>query len=241
MIIDDFSNYQIDWLTSHNDIEFSKEEEDLIVRFIKDTAEMYQRENQCEDCISRKDILEAIETWDKFGVNAEQKLIRWNDHYVPYVHLDDVRHAIANMPPVTPSYNSVKSELTPRTNLAETSQDCISRNELLSRIDAERKHLLDIKMDGAEHVIVHHARRIIEDMPTVKPQQRWIPVSERLPEDYIHVLCQFTLGGMGECYLAHGAFHVVGGLVMTCNEVIAWMPLPERYEIPEQTFGCAED
>lgn len=60
--------------------------------------------------------------------------------------------------------------------------------------------------------------------------QRWIPVSERLPEDYIHVLCQFTLNGMGECYLAHGVFHVVGGLVMTCNEVIAWMPLPEPYK-----------
>jgi len=61
-------------------------------------------------------------------------------------------------------------------------------------------------------------------------QTRWIPVSERLPDDYIHVLCQFTLGGMGECYLAHGVFHVVGGLVMTCNEVIAWMPLPEPYK-----------
>ena len=64
--------------------------------------------------------------------------------------------------------------------------------------------------------------------------QRWISVSERLPEDYIHVLCQFTLGGMGECYLAHGVFHVVGGLVMTCNEVIAWMPLPEPYAESEE-------
>lgn len=62
----------------------------------------------------------------------------------------------------------------------------------------------------------------------------WIPVSERLPEDYIHVLCQFTLGGMGECYLAHGVFHVVGGLVMTCNEVIAWMPLPQAYTESEE-------
>ena len=60
--------------------------------------------------------------------------------------------------------------------------------------------------------------------------QRWIPCSERLPEEYIHVLCQFTLNGMGECYLAHGVFHVVGGLVMTCNEVIAWQPLPEPYK-----------
>lgn len=50
-------------------------------------------------------------------------------------------------------------------------EDCISRTELLSRIDEERKHLLDIKMDGAEHVIVHHARRIIEDMPSVTPME----------------------------------------------------------------------
>ena len=63
----------------------------------------------------------------------------------------------------------------------------------------------------------------------LEEQTRWIPVSERLPEDNIHVLCQFYLGGMGECYLAHGMFHVVGGVVMTCNEVIAWMPLPQPY------------
>lgn len=67
---------------------------------------------------------------------------------------------------------------------------------------------------------------------TIQPQ-KWIPCSERLPEDNIHVLCQFTLSGMGECYLAHGVFHVVGGLVMNCNEVIAWMPLPKPYEPQE--------
>lgn len=49
-------------------------------------------------------------------------------------------------------------------------EDAISRTELLRRIDAERNHLLDVKMDGAEHIIVHHARRIIEDMPSVTPK-----------------------------------------------------------------------
>ena len=56
-------------------------------------------------------------------------------------------------------------------------EDCISRTKLLERIDEERKHLLDLKMDGAEHILVHHARRIIEDMPSVKPQRpkgKWI-------------------------------------------------------------------
>lgn len=54
----------------------------------------------------------------------------------------------------------------------EPCEDCISRTELLSRIDAERKYLLNFKMDGAEHIIVHHARRIIEDMPPVTPQPK---------------------------------------------------------------------
>ena len=69
-------------------------------------------------------------------------------------------------------------EQQPRTNFAETSQDCISRERLLARIDEERKHLLDLKMDGAEHIIVHHARRIIEDMPSARPQSKrgkWMP------------------------------------------------------------------
>ena len=77
-------------------------------------------------------------------------------------------------------------------------------------------------------------RRALMEMPPVTPKAEWIPCSERLPEDNIHVLCQFTLNGMGECYLAHGVFHVVGGLVMTCNEVIAWMPLPQPYTESEE-------
>lgn len=59
----------------------------------------------------------------------------------------------------------------------EQSEDCISRTELLAKIDEERKHLLDLKMDGAEHIVVHHARRIIEDMPSATPQPKrgkWI-------------------------------------------------------------------
>ena len=45
-------------------------------------------------------------------------------------------------------------------------EDCISREEALRLIDEERQHLLRLNMDGAEHIIVHYARRIIEDMPS---------------------------------------------------------------------------
>lgn len=59
----------------------------------------------------------------------------------------------------------------------EKCEDCISRAEALRLIDEERQHLLRLNMDGAEHIIVHHARRIIEDMPAVTPQPKrgkWI-------------------------------------------------------------------
>ena len=79
----------------------------------------------CEDCISRADTLDAIETWDKFGVNTEQKLIRWQDHYVPYVHLDDVRNAIANMPSVIPQQKVGRwiDVIDEKTEITETHHD----------------------------------------------------------------------------------------------------------------------
>jgi hypothetical protein len=63
------------------------------------------------------------------------------------------------------------------TQMETQPSDAVSRSEALKRIDAERQHLLDIKMDGAEHILVHHARRIIEDLPSVQPQPKmgqWI-------------------------------------------------------------------
>ena len=44
-IVEDFREYQAEWLTSHCDIEFAKEEEDLILAFLKDTANMYISEH----------------------------------------------------------------------------------------------------------------------------------------------------------------------------------------------------
>lgn len=42
--INAFREYQKEWLTNHDDIEFEKQDEDLIIRFLDDTAETFIRE-----------------------------------------------------------------------------------------------------------------------------------------------------------------------------------------------------
>lgn len=57
--------------------------------------------------------------------------------------------------------------------------DLISRTIVLSAIDFERKALIEQGRLGAEHIVVHHARRLIEDLPAVDAvpvvHARWIP------------------------------------------------------------------
>lgn len=58
------------------------------------------------DTISRQAALEAMETWDKFGCDPDGKLVRYDDdkHYIPYVHYEDMVHAIKHMPPTQPGW-----------------------------------------------------------------------------------------------------------------------------------------
>ena len=58
----------------------------------------------CEDAISREELLKAIDTWDRFGVDDTNSLFRLDNlslaHYVPYIHYDDVIKCIEAMPSV---------------------------------------------------------------------------------------------------------------------------------------------
>lgn len=110
---------------------------------------------------------------------------------------------------------------------AFTCDDCISRTELLTKIDEERKHLLAIKMDGAEHIIVHHARRIIEDMPTVMSKEGWIPVSERLPEKSGKYLVTVKNGNVYA-----GTYDAFSGKFQCA--ATAWQPLPDPYKVESE-------
>ena len=60
----------------------------------------------CEDAISREELLKAIDTWDRFGVDDTNSLFRLDNlslpHYVPYIHYDDVVKCIKGMPSIKP-------------------------------------------------------------------------------------------------------------------------------------------
>ena len=54
-----------------------------------------------DDLIIRQATLNSVDTWDKFGCAPDGKLVRYDDnnHYVPYVHYEDMVHAIKHLPP----------------------------------------------------------------------------------------------------------------------------------------------
>ena len=56
------------------------------------------------DLIYRQAALDAMETWDKFGCDPDGKLVRYDDdkHYIPYVHYEDMVHAIKHLPSAQP-------------------------------------------------------------------------------------------------------------------------------------------
>lgn len=74
-------------------------------------------------------------------------------------------------------------------------------------------------------------------------KNRWIPVTERLPEEYKDVLCYYEYFRYGDynCmfrtidrgYYGNGRWGGEAGQGNK-NKVLAWMPLPEPYEPPKE-------
>lgn len=69
--------------------------------------------------------------------------------------------------------------------------------------------------------------RALENVLSAQAEQRWIPVSERMPEPRIDVWCNSDMGQMVGYYDEY----VETWYGRDCLELIvtAWMPLPEPY------------
>ena len=75
--------------------------------------------------------------------------------------------------------------------------------------------------------------KYIEELPSAQPEQRWIPVSERLPEGGHNIIFCDSKGNVCE-----GVYHAMLGQwvgfrwdsIYHHADVIAWMPLPDPYK-----------
>lgn len=80
------------------------------------------------------------------------------------------------------------------------------------------------------------ALTIIGALPSAQPEQRWIPVSERLPEGGHNIIFCDSKGNVCE-----GVYHAIPGqwvgfrwnAIYHHDDVTAWMPLPDPYKEEE--------
>lgn len=69
----------------------------------------------------------------------------------------------------------------------------------------------------------------LEELKSLREKSKWIPCSERLPENAMNVIAQFSSGTVTELrYAGNGIFE--GIYEYSTRVIIAWMPLPEPYE-----------
>ena len=104
--------------------------------------------------------------------------------------------------------------------------DTISRQAAIGRA-------VELPLFGKQVKVV--AVSELEALPSAQPEQRWIPCSERLPEDGQDVLVTYkTTGKIHPCqYHDDGSRNPWYSYIDQCraymNVVLAWMPLPEPY------------
>lgn len=99
-------------------------------------------------------------------------------------------------------------------------------DDLISRQAAIEEYASWTPIDEYERRI---SKAIIDTLEKLPKAQRWIPVTERLPEDDRKVLCQ-TVTKKGIVNFVIG-YHYGGGWACGMNSnVVAWMPLPEPWK-----------
>jgi hypothetical protein len=119
-----------------------------------------------------------------------------------------------------------------------TSDDCVSRQAVTDAVENTIAKYIPTFIGPYEKIPLELARAI-KDLPPVAPTQRWIPVSERLPEPNTAVLTYISTGpsetfclaywndiqNYWEDWIGYKSIEKDRGY-----KVLAWQPLPKPYE-----------
>jgi hypothetical protein len=98
-------------------------------------------------------------------------------------------------------------------------------------IDAEE--LIRSTINNPLHV-PYITKTDIEAAPTLEIEPQWIPCSEKLPDDDRTKVVTLANGNAEAGYYSNGDWWCIGDSICLENpKVIAWMPLPEPYEVDE--------
>ena len=116
--------------------------------------------------------------------------------------------------------------------------DLISRSKAIRWVKAECNPYGQPTLDYESGIkVIEH----LERMPSVQPEQRWIPVTERLPENDDEVLLTVEFKKHRFVYSGSYSKDVDGDphwyslwdefrVGREREKIIAWMPLPKPYE-----------
>ena len=108
--------------------------------------------------------------------------------------------------------------------------DLISREEAIKAIPETRM----AAFENCRYCELLDREQVVEILKEIPSAQRWIPVSERMPEEDVEVLACNEDGDM-EVVSCSYSTEIDGAVIWFTSgwrfgKVLAWMPLPEAYK-----------
>lgn len=161
-----------------------------------------------EDCISRRVVIEAIDDIESEvadGFGFQYE--KWRKYF-------------CELPAVQPDHNA---DVSKKVDV----DDCISRRAAKEKL---KQNFTYMRAFGVDRCL-----EIIDEIPAVKSEPKWVPCSERLPEKAgEYLITKIRIGWNGQRYTEIAVDYFYGdygkeyGMVWKISKkVVAWMPLPE--------------